>query len=93
MQFRFIHGVMNTDNMSIAGETIDYGPCAFMDGYKHQRVFSSIDRHGRYAYNSQPGISMWNLVQGVAETLLLTESSDDAVKIATTPSRNLQRPL
>ncbi len=85
MQFGFIHGVMNTDNMSIAGETIDYGPCAFMDGYKHQRVFSSIDRHGRYAYNSQPGIGVWNLVR-LAETLLplLAESSDDAVKIATT---------
>jgi len=85
MQFGFIHGVMNTDNMSIAGETIDYGPCAFMDGYKHQRVFSSIDHQGRYAYNSQPGIGVWNLVR-LAETLLplLAESSDDAVKIATT---------
>jgi uncharacterized protein YdiU (UPF0061 family) len=85
MQFGFIHGVMNTDNMSIAGETIDYGPCAFMDGYKHQRVFSSIDRQGRYAYNSQPGIGVWNLVR-LAETLLplLAESSDDAVAIATT---------
>jgi uncharacterized protein YdiU (UPF0061 family) len=85
MQFGFIHGVMNTDNMSIAGETIDYGPCAFMDGYKHQRVFSSIDRQGRYAYNSQPGIGVWNLVR-LAETLLplLAESPDDAVTIATT---------
>lgn len=85
MQFGFIHGVMNTDNMSIAGETIDYGPCAFMDGYKHQRVFSSIDRYGRYAYNSQPGIGVWNLMR-LAETLLplLAENADDAVKIATT---------
>jgi uncharacterized protein YdiU (UPF0061 family) len=85
MQFGFIHGVMNTDNMSIAGETIDYGPCAFMDGYKHQRVFSSIDQYGRYAYNSQPGIGLWNLVR-LAETLvpLLAENTDDAVKIATT---------
>jgi uncharacterized protein YdiU (UPF0061 family) len=85
MQLGFIHGVMNTDNMSIAGETIDYGPCAFMDGYRHQRVFSSIDRHGRYAYNSQPGIGLWNLVR-LAETLvpLLAESTDDAVKIAQT---------
>jgi len=85
MQLGFIHGVMNTDNMSIAGETIDYGPCAFMDGYKHQRVFSSIDRQGRYAYNSQPGIGLWNLVR-LAETLvpLMAENSDDAVKIATT---------
>jgi len=83
MQLGFIHGVMNTDNMSIAGETIDYGPCAFMDGYRHQRVFSSIDRHGRYAYNSQPGIGLWNLVR-LAETLvpLLAESTDAVVKIA-----------
>ncbi len=85
MQLGFIHGVMNTDNMSIAGETIDYGPCAFMDGYRHQRVFSSIDRNGRYAYNSQPGIGLWNLVR-LAETLLplLAESADEAVKIAET---------
>ena len=85
MQFGFIHGVMNTDNMSIAGETIDYGPCAFMDGYDHQRVFSSIDHQGRYAYNSQPGIGLWNLVR-LAETLLplLADSADDAVKIAET---------
>lgn len=83
MQLGFIHGVMNTDNMSIAGETIDYGPCAFMDGYAHARVFSSIDRHGRYAYNSQPGIGLWNLVR-LAETLapLFSESPDEAVKIA-----------
>jgi len=83
MQFGFIHGVMNTDNMSIAGETIDYGPCAFMDGYAHQRVFSSIDRQGRYAYNSQPGIGLWNLVR-LAETLLplLAEDANEAVKIA-----------
>ena len=85
MQFGFIHGVMNTDNMSIAGETIDYGPCAFMDGYDHDRKFSSIDHHGRYAYNSQPGIGLWNLVR-FAETLvpLLADDTDDAVKIAQT---------
>jgi uncharacterized protein YdiU (UPF0061 family) len=85
MQFGFIHGVMNTDNMSIAGETIDYGPCAFMDEYHHQRVYSSIDHQGRYAYNSQPGIGLWNLIR-LAETLLplLAESTDDAVKIAET---------
>ena len=83
MQFGFIHGVMNTDNMSIAGETIDYGPCAFMDGYAHQRVFSSIDQYGRYAYNSQPGIGLWNLIR-LAETLvpLLAPATDDAVKNA-----------
>ncbi|MEW6331070.1 MAG: protein adenylyltransferase SelO [Pseudomonadota bacterium] len=91
MQLGFIHGVMNTDNMSIAGETIDYGPCAFMDGYRHQRVFSSIDRHGRYAYNSQPGIGLWNLVR-LAETLvpLLAESTDEAVKIAQTQLETCQ---
>jgi len=65
----FIHGVMNTDNMSIAGETIDYGPCAFMDAYHPGRVYSSIDRHGRYAYANQPGIARWNLAR-LAEALL-----------------------
>lgn len=57
----FIHGVMNTDNMAISGETIDYGPCAFLDRYYPQEVFSSIDEHGRYAYNKQPSIARWNL--------------------------------
>jgi len=69
MQIGFIHGVMNTDNMSIAGETIDYGPCAFMDAYSHDQVFSSIDRHGRYAYANQPAIGLWSLTR-LAETLL-----------------------
>jgi uncharacterized protein YdiU (UPF0061 family) len=69
MQSGFIHGVMNTDNMSIAGETIDYGPCAFMDAYDHDQVFSSIDRQGRYAYSNQPSIGLWNLTR-LAETLL-----------------------
>ncbi len=59
----FIHGVMNTDNMTISGETIDYGPCAFMDGYHAMRVFSSIDQHGRYAFARQPDVAMWNLAQ------------------------------
>ena len=57
----FIHGVMNTDNMTISGETIDYGPCAFMDTYDPATVFSSIDSHGRYAYGNQPYIAEWNL--------------------------------
>lgn len=57
----FIHGVMNTDNTSISGETIDYGPCAFMDKYQHDKVFSSIDQHGRYAYDNQGNIALWNL--------------------------------
>jgi uncharacterized protein YdiU (UPF0061 family) len=65
----FIHGVMNTDNMAISGETIDYGPCAFMDAYNPATVFSSIDRQGRYAYGNQPMIAAWNLAR-FAETLL-----------------------
>ncbi len=60
---------MNTDNMTISGETIDYGPCAFMDSYDPQTVFSSIDRGGRYAYRNQPLIAQWNLAR-LAETLL-----------------------
>jgi protein adenylyltransferase len=83
MQFGFIHGVMNTDNMSIAGETIDYGPCAFMDHYAHDQVYSSIDRHGRYAYNNQPSIGLWNLTR-LAETLLplLADEPEAAVEAA-----------
>lgn len=69
MQLGFIHGVMNTDNMSIAGETIDYGPCAFMEAYDPQAVFSSIDHQGRYAYGNQPFIARWNLAR-LGETLL-----------------------
>src|SRR5262245_46143686 len=69
MQVGFIHGVMNTDNMAISGETIDYGPCAFMDLYDPATVFSSIDTHGRYAYANQPKIAQWNLAR-FAETLL-----------------------
>jgi uncharacterized protein YdiU (UPF0061 family) len=63
MSVGFIHGVMNTDNMSIAGETIDFGPCAFMDHYKKDRVYSFIDQHKRYAFNNQPSIGLWNLYQ------------------------------
>jgi len=83
MQLGFIHGVMNTDNMSIACETIDYGPCAFMDHYAHDRVYSSIDHHGRYAYNNQPKIAIWNLSR-FAECLLhlIDEDTDAAVEIA-----------
>ncbi len=65
----FIHGVMNTDNMTISGETIDYGPCAFMDAYDPDTVFSSIDHNGRYAYANQPLIARWNLAR-LAEALL-----------------------
>ncbi|TYQ17803.1 UNVERIFIED_CONTAM: uncharacterized protein YdiU (UPF0061 family) [Acetivibrio alkalicellulosi] len=79
----FIHGVMNTDNMTISGETIDYGPCAFMDTYDPATVFSSIDTYGRYAYGNQPGIAGWNLAR-FAETLLplLHENQEQAVKLA-----------
>lgn len=69
MLIGFIHGVMNTDNTSISGETIDYGPCAFMEAYDPATVFSSIDRHGRYAYGNQPRIALWNLTR-LAEALL-----------------------
>ncbi|MEL7448937.1 MAG: YdiU family protein [Pseudomonadota bacterium] len=68
----FIHGVMNTDNTSVSGETIDYGPCAFMDEFHRDKVFSSIDRHGRYAYAQQPAIAAWNLAR-LAEGLLLAD--------------------
>jgi len=80
----FIHGVMNTDNVSIAGETIDYGPCAFMDRYHAETVFSSIDQQGRYAFGNQPVIMQWNLAR-FAETLLplIDEDSDAAVESAT----------
>jgi uncharacterized protein YdiU (UPF0061 family) len=79
----FIHGVMNTDNMSIAGETIDYGPCAFMDAYHPGTVYSSIDRGGRYAYGNQPRIAQWNLSR-LAECLLplLDEDQGKAVEEA-----------
>ena len=83
MQLGFIHGVMNTDNMSITCETIDYGPCAFMDHYAHNRVYSSIDHHGRYAYNNQPNIGLWNLSR-FAECLLhlIDDNQDSAVEVA-----------
>jgi len=79
----FIHGVMNTDNMSIAGETIDYGPCAFIDEYHPAKVFSSIDRKGRYAYANQPQIATWNLAR-FAETLLplIEEAEHKAIALA-----------
>ncbi|MEA2739639.1 MAG: serine/tyrosine/threonine adenylyltransferase [Acetobacteraceae bacterium] len=77
----FIHGVMNTDNCSIAGETIDYGPCAFMDAYDPGTVFSSIDRNGRYAYGNQPRIALWNLSR-LAECLLPLLGGEEAAKDA-----------
>lgn len=85
MSVGFIHGVMNTDNMTISGETIDYGPCAFLDTYKADIVFSSIDEQGRYAYGKQPNIAQWNLAR-FAETLIQLIDPDDndtAIKLAT----------
>jgi uncharacterized protein YdiU (UPF0061 family) len=80
----FVHGVMNTDNMTISGETIDYGPCAFMDAYDPATVFSSIDHAGRYAYGNQPAVAEWNLAR-FAETLLplLADDADEAIALAT----------
>lgn len=72
----FIHGVMNTDNMLLSGETIDYGPCAFMDNYHPETVFSSIDHHGRYAYGNQPGIAHWNLAR-LGQALLPVLHADE----------------
>ena len=77
----FIHGVMNTDNMLVSGETIDYGPCAFMDQFDPDKVFSSIDRAGRYAYKNQPGIAHWNLV-GLAQSLLPLLDKDETTAVA-----------
>ena len=84
MRVGFIHGVMNTDNMALSGETIDYGPCAFMDKYDPKTVFSSIDHFGRYAYYNQPSITKWNLAR-FAECLIpfLDTNKDEAIKIAT----------
>jgi uncharacterized protein YdiU (UPF0061 family) len=83
MQVGFIHGVMNTDNMTISGETIDYGPCAFMDEYDPATVFSSIDHQGRYAFGNQPRIALWNLAR-LAETLLpfFDDNRDKAIALA-----------
>ena len=84
MRVGFIHGVMNTDNMTVSGETIDYGPCAFMDAYDPKTVFSSIDQTGRYAYCNQPAITKWNLAR-FAECLVPFFEKDQkkAIKIAT----------
>ena len=80
----FVHGVMNTDNTSISGETIDYGPCAFLDEYDPDKTFSSIDRGGRYAFGNQPKIALWNMAR-FAETLLplIADKEDEAVRLAT----------
>ena len=84
MEVGFIHGVMNTDNVTISGETIDYGPCAFMDAYDPATVFSSIDHGGRYAYGNQPAITTWNLAR-LAEAMLplFDDDTDTAIELAT----------
>ena len=81
MSVGFVHGVMNTDNMALSGETIDYGPCAFMEAYDPATVFSSIDRHGRYAYGNQPQIAQWNLAR-LAEALLSVLHPQEEAAIA-----------
>ncbi len=88
----FIHGVMNTDNTSISGETIDYGPCAFMDHYDPAAVFSSIDEQGRYAYANQPRIALWNLTR-LAECLLplFSDDKDKAIEQAQIVARRIRR--
>ena len=83
MGLGFIHGVMNTDNMSISGETIDYGPCAFIDAFHPDTVFSSIDRMGRYAYSNQPKVAPWNLAQFASSLLHLMGPLDPAIEVAT----------
>jgi uncharacterized protein YdiU (UPF0061 family) len=91
MRVGFVHGVMNTDNMTLSGETIDYGPCAFMDHYDPKTVFSSIDKFGRYSFSNQPPITKWNLAR-LAECLipLIEKNKDQAIKIATEIIDNFQ---
>ena len=91
MRVGFIHGVMNTDNMAVSGETIDYGPCAFMDFYNPKTVFSSIDKLGRYSFSNQPPITKWNLTR-LAECLipLIDKNEDTAIKNATETIDNFQ---
>ena len=92
MAVGFIHGVMNTDNMSICGETIDYGPCAFMDSYHPETVFSSIDRMGRYAYSKQPEIAHWNLSCFASSILPLIDQDEKvAVQAATDKLNSFQK--
>jgi len=92
MRVGFIHGVMNTDNMAISGETIDYGPCAFMDQYDPKTVFSSIDSYGRYSFANQPPITKWNLAR-FAECLipLIDNDQNKAIKIATETINNFEK--
>jgi len=89
MSIGFIHGVMNTDNASIAGETIDYGPCAFMDDFQVDKVFSSIDHTGRYAYSNQPGIAAWNMAQLATALIPLMPDQDAAIESFTASVNHL----
>jgi uncharacterized protein YdiU (UPF0061 family) len=88
----FVHGVMNTDNMTISGETIDYGPCAFMDSFDPKTVFSSIDARGRYAYGNQPAVAGWNLAR-FAEALLplIADEQDRGISLATASLQDFAR--
>lgn len=92
MRVGFIHGVLNTDNVTLSGESIDFGPCAFMDSFDPNTVFSSIDRQGRYAYGNQPSITQWNLGR-FAETLLglIDENTDAAIEKATTSLKSFSQ--
>ncbi|MGJ8622160.1 MAG: protein adenylyltransferase SelO [Yoonia sp.] len=90
MGLGFIHGVMNTDNVSIAGETIDYGPCAFIDGFHPNAVFSAIDQFGRYAYSNQPGIGAWNMAQFATALIPLMEDRDQAITDFTAAVHGMQ---
>jgi len=87
MLLGFIHGVMNTDNTSISGETIDYGPCAFMEAYDPATVFSAIDQQGRYAYGNQPRVMLWNLTR-LAEALLPLLKEEEGSEQAALGSAN-----
>ena len=92
MSVGFIHGVMNTDNMTISGETIDYGPCAFMDQYDPKTVFSSIDQFGRYSFENQPRITKWNLARFAECIVNLIDSDEDrAIKVATETINNFEK--
>jgi uncharacterized protein YdiU (UPF0061 family) len=83
MSVGFIHGVMNTDNTTLSGETIDYGPCAFMDVFHPDTVFSSIDRRGRYAYSNQPNVIVWNMAQLATALVPLMPDTDAAIEVFT----------
>ena len=85
MSLGFIHGVMNTDNFSLGGFTIDYGPCAFMDEFKFNKVFSSIDTYGRYSYNNQASIAIWNILR-LADCLIPFVDSNESMAISTIES-------